>query len=349
MTKFFFNALMELGYNVEISEKSLSKNIEEVNKINMVKLLRYFPNFFRYIFNLATFSPDLLVFFISGTGIGLIGESIFVLIARLMGNRYLLYLNVRGYKYLYNKNRFLHKYLPWLFNGAEGVIVLGKKLREEIETFCNCNIHIVPNCIEDKRSKSFEKRNASNIVNILYLSNITKSKGVWILLETIPEITAQTGNVKFTIAGPWQDKTFKDEVMEYVFKNNIKKFIEFPGPVYTEEKDLLFEKSDLFIFPTTYSLEAMPLVILEAMRASLPIISTDIGVISELVADGETGFTVNPNITEELIEKIIYLMNNSKIRKEMGRKGRKRFEECYSFDVYRNRIMEIIEKHSKGN
>lgn len=344
MTAFFLGALKEGGVEAEISEKSFSKDIEEVNKINILKFFRYFPNIFRFIFKLIVLSPDLVVFFISGTKIGLIAESLFILTTRLMGIRYFLYLEVRGYKKLYDESRLFHRYLRWLFGGSDRVIVLGGKLKEEIESFCNSNIYIVPNCIESKERIYFEKGTTSDIINILYLSNITKSKGAWALLKVIPEIVKDIKNVKFTIAGPWQDRKFKNEVMEYVYKTNIKRFVEFPGPVYGKAKDLLFKESDIFVFPTGYPLEAMPLVILEAMRASLPVISTNVGAISEVVIDGETGFIVQPDKPEELSEKIICLMKNTNARSEMGRKGRERFEEYYSLEAYKSRIKEVMKK-----
>lgn len=344
MTEFFLDASKEAGYKTKISEKSFSNKIAEVNKINIKKFLKCFPNFFRYIFNLITFSPDLVMFFISGTRIGLLGESIFLLITKLMGNQYILYLEVSGYKNLYNKIKFFHKYLPWLFNGAEGIIVLGEMLKKEIESFCNSNIYIIPNCIRNKEREYFEKKNKSDIINILYLSNITKSKGAWTLLEAIPEIVKDMKNAKFTIAGPWQDKKFENEVMKYTSEYNLEKFIDFLGPVYGEEKDLLFRESDIFVFPTDYPLEAMPLVILEAMRASLPVISTNIGAVPEMIINDEIGFIINPNDTNALAKKIVYLTNNSVIREKMGKRGRQRFEKYYSFDAYKNRIKEVLEK-----
>jgi len=83
--------------------------------------------------------------------------------------------------------------------------------------------------------------------------------------------------------------------------------------------------SDIFVFPPSAP-EGHPWVIVEAMAAGLPVISTDQGAISESVLDGENGFIVDPDSPEQIAEKIALLVKNEKLRKEMGRRSREVYE-----------------------
>ena len=76
--------------------------------------------------------------------------------------------------------------------------------------------------------------------------------------------------------------------------------------------------ADIFIFPTYYRNEGHPWVIVEALAAGLPIISTDKGAIIESVIDGYNGYIVKPKSPNQITEKIIKLMNDKNLRDQMS-------------------------------
>ena len=77
------------------------------------------------------------------------------------------------------------------------------------------------------------------------------------------------------------------------------------------------------IFVLTSRFEGLPLVIIEAMFAGLPVVASNVGGISELVIDGRTGFLTDAGWLDDLVEKLLYLINNPKERQRMGEAGRK--------------------------
>ncbi len=347
MTDFFLRSLKKLGYKFKLSSKTFSRDISEVNKINVLKFLRYFPNLFRFLRNLLTYSPVLVVFFISVTRIGLLGEGVFILLTQLLGKKYILYLQGRGYQELCMDSPIFCRYLTLIFSRAKGCIILGESLVESIEGFSRGEIYVIPNCVEDTRKNKNamqQKGEDSNALKILFLANLTASKGVWTLLKAIPEVISELKDIRFIIAGPWQDEELENSVMKFISDNSIEDFVQFPGPFYGEEKEKIFERSDLFVFPTNYPLETFGLVNLEAMRASLPVISTDIGTIPEVVVDGKTGFIIQPEDVDGLAKKIIYLAKHAEIRRKMGKTGRKRFEVYYTFETYTKNVCMVMRK-----
>jgi glycosyltransferase involved in cell wall biosynthesis len=92
----------------------------------------------------------------------------------------------------------------------------------------------------------------------------------------------------------------------------------------------------------------MSLAVLEAMRASLPVISTDVGAMSEAVIDGVTGFLVPPDDPEALAKRILELARNAPMRSAMGQAGRRRYDREFTLAVYEENVREILERVTAG-
>ncbi|MFV1980931.1 MAG: glycosyltransferase family 4 protein [Rhodothermia bacterium] len=75
--------------------------------------------------------------------------------------------------------------------------------------------------------------------------------------------------------------------------------------------------------------EGFPISILEAMRAGLPVVATDVGGVSEAVIDGETGIVTSPRDAEVLGNAIQRLLSDPLLRDSMGKKGRQRYVEHF--------------------
>jgi len=89
----------------------------------------------------------------------------------------------------------------------------------------------------------------------------------------------------------------------------------------------ILERTDVFVLAS--KTETLPISILEAMRAGLPVIASDVGGVSEEVVDGETGILVAPGSVEELSAAISRMMADKALRIAMGSSGRKRFEQHF--------------------
>lgn len=77
---------------------------------------------------------------------------------------------------------------------------------------------------------------------------------------------------------------------------------------------------DVFALPSLW--EGMPLSILEAMHAGVPVVANDVGSVAEAVADGETGFVVVPGDEAALHERLARLLGDEQLRRQLGERGR---------------------------
>ena len=109
--------------------------------------------------------------------------------------------------------------------------------------------------------------------------------------------------------------------------------MEFNGVVIGKEKVDFLLDSDIFVFPSYYLFEGHPLVIIEAMAAGCPVISTNIASIPETVIHGENGFLVEPKASGKMAENIEILIKNGELRKKMGLRSRQIYEEKYTLET----------------
>src|SRR5207247_9173249 len=118
--------------------------------------------------------------------------------------------------------------------------------------------------------------------------------------------------------------------------------VSYVGPKYGEEKMRIMAESDIFVFPSFQ--ECLPLVILEAMSSSLPVVATGQGGIPDLVEDGVTGFLVPVGDAAAVADRLATLIQQPGLRATMGDKGRERFLERFTLDRFDAGIGSIFER-----
>jgi glycosyltransferase involved in cell wall biosynthesis len=105
------------------------------------------------------------------------------------------------------------------------------------------------------------------------------------------------------------------------------------------DTDVILSQSDIFALATNW--EGFPITILEAMRAGLPVIATDVDGVREAVTDQVTGYLVPRGDTEALKEKLAALLSSSTLRLQMGSAGRRRYESEFTQAIMLARIASI--------
>jgi glycosyltransferase involved in cell wall biosynthesis len=105
--------------------------------------------------------------------------------------------------------------------------------------------------------------------------------------------------------------------------------VRFLGPIPHIEMPSVYASADVFCLPSWW--EAMPLSVLEAMAAGLPVVATATGDVSRAVDDGITGRLVPPRRPDLLAAALADLLDDPETRRQMGRAGRRRVKERFDF------------------
>lgn len=103
----------------------------------------------------------------------------------------------------------------------------------------------------------------------------------------------------------------------------------------------LMQEADLFVLTSNW--EGLPLTIIEAMGAGLPVIATDVGGVGELIEHGKTGYLVPPNSDDQLLKRLKELIPDAGKLRQMGRAGRKRYEDCFTFSTMAHKTLAVYE------
>lgn len=228
-------------------------------------------------------------------------------------------------------------------------ILLSPLLYQDISGFVKeSEVYYCPNGIPEASliHKQATAPKIPKVPTILFLSNLIESKGVFVLLEACVLLKEKQIPFRCVFIGGEGDITasqFQDKVMQL----NLQDEVEYQGKKYGVEKEAAFVEAAIFAFPTYYKSECFPLVALEAMQYTLPVISTFEGAIPEVIIDGVNGFLVPQQNVEALADKLEILIRNPELRNEMGLAGTKMYEEKYTLEIFEKRLLAILQDAHK--
>jgi len=107
----------------------------------------------------------------------------------------------------------------------------------------------------------------------------------------------------------------------------------------SREVERILSQSHIFVLPSRW--EGFPLTILEAMRAGLPVVASDVGGVREAVIDGRTGFLTRPGDLNDLQRHIDNLLQDSALRGTLGSNGRQHFLNMFTQDKMLGQIRSV--------
>jgi glycosyltransferase involved in cell wall biosynthesis len=181
-------------------------------------------------------------------------------------------------------------------------------------------------------------------VVILYVGRLEPVKGVNYLLHAAKKLIPHYKNIKFLIVGDGSLRNEYETCTKFFSDNII-----FTG--FRKDIPELMNISDIFMLPSLS--EDMSNVVMEAGASGLPVISTEVGAVPQIVLDGKTGILVKPRDVDGLVDALKKVIDIPLLAKEMGRRGRKRMEEEYSWEIICKRIENVyenvIEDYKQGN
>ena len=195
----------------------------------------------------------------------------------------------------------------------------------------------VENSVFDIPNSKEECRKTLNLSTtgfiILFVGALTKSKGLQILIKTMPQIIKAVPETKLIIAG----EGYHREKLEQLASNlGVDKHVQFVG-LLRKSLPLYMKSSDVFTLPSFQ--ENFPVAILEAMAAGIPVIASRVGGIKDIITDGKTGLLLEPGDVDGLTEAILRIHGDEYLSSQMSKEAQK-LVESYSWE----RVAEETEK-----
>lgn len=178
----------------------------------------------------------------------------------------------------------------------------------------------------------------SEQIQVIYYSHYIKSKGLDDLVAAIPLILKENPNVTFLFVGAWDTESHRESVMGFVESAGIGKFVRFLGVLTGDDKCSHLERSDIFVLPTYFEFEGLPLSILEAMSFGCAVIATNHAAISSVVEDGVNGLICKPNNPQDLASKILLLLNDRQNLLRIQTNNINKFQDFFTAERFGERL-----------
>jgi glycosyltransferase involved in cell wall biosynthesis len=152
---------------------------------------------------------------------------------------------------------------------------------------------------------------------LLFVGRPSVWKGFPFLIEAFARLRAERPDLRLTVVG---DGPERREQEARVRAQGLGDAVVFTG--YQSQKQVAdwLGKADALVLPSL--IEGVPVVLMEAGAAGLPVVATNVGGVSELVRDGVSGFLVPPGSAEVLLPPLRALLDDPELRARMGGAGR---------------------------
>lgn len=178
----------------------------------------------------------------------------------------------------------------------------------------------------------------------LYLGNLMVEKGVLVLLQACEELRRECPEFICHFVGAASMDMGLDEFRAQVAERQLQGNVIVHGPLYGADKEAMLSRVGALVFPTYYHNECFPFVILEAMKAGLPVISTEEGAIPDMVVNGESGLLVARKDCTALAGAMRSLMENRQLALKMGACGKEHYEARFKTEHFINTVRDLLRR-----
>ena len=224
-----------------------------------------------------------------------------------------------------------------------------KNVITAIEYELKCNVEIIPMGVDTSR---FNPNKASDLRNvfeeeylILSVGRLVDKKGIKYLIMAMEDVIKVFPKAKLIIGGSGPEKEKLENLSASL---GLKENVIFVG--YIENSDLpkYYASSDIFVLPSIETkggdTEGLGVVLLEAMACGTPVIGSNIGGITDIILNNETGFLTQPENPKDIAEKIIELLSNEKTRQRVSDNALKMITEKFSWDIVTKLFSNIYQR-----
>lgn len=300
------------------------------------KTIKAITSYMIFIKELLIRKPD-IVHIHSSFGASFYRKALFIKLAAMKGMPVINHIHGADFDDFYkNRSAKTKNKIRLLYDKCDILIALSDEWKKNLSELVPENkINIIENYsvihVQDRKM-------IRNTETILFMGFLCERKGCFDIPKIVEKVCKKIPNAKFVLAGSGEDHNVK-KINEMCHRYGVEKNIIMPGWVRGDRKDDLLRTAEIFFLPS-YN-EGMPMSILDAMGYGLPIVSTKIGGIPQIVHDRENGFVFEPGDIEGFSNAIIELLTNNDERYKMGQESLKIVKEEYSLEQHIEKIIHL--------
>lgn len=309
-------------HHLDTSDRRAS--LQNIGRWDIVNVLLGLKNALQLALQLR--GPSGVVYLpISQSAPAFLRDSLFIHVAALQGWRVALHLRGSEFDEFYDTAPpLLRRWIRCTFRCVTSVAVMGESLRHLFDALVRADrIAVVPNGTPDFPLDPDVREPHT----VLCLGNLLERKGLYESLDAALRIVAGHPGARVVFAGQFRTAGEAAAARERVAAAAGR--IEFLPPVAGFAKRAVLQRASLLLFPPVRP-EGHPRVILEAMAAGMPVVTTDRGAIAETVLDGVTGYVLPDPDPAALADRVLAILHDDDLRRRMSEAARNRYLERYT-------------------
>ncbi|MBJ90398.1 MAG: hypothetical protein CMO98_11140 [Woeseia sp.] len=247
-------------------------------------------------------------------------KSIYLWLARLLRCSIIWHFHApdKDFNDFLSHGKFLRAYVDTVLGCCKTIVVLSKswlKIAEEL--IPNGNFKVIYNPIPaDWLKKSAEPSMVGKTQTVFYLGHLIPRKGYDDLIHAFAKCHDQFKDWKLVFAGSGE----LEQAQFLAEKCGIAKNVEFLGWIQEPQIIEQFDKASIFVLPSYQ--EGLPMSMLEAMAVGIPVITTPVGGVPDVIISGTNGILVDPGDIDAITDALVMLMESPEICSTIGREGR---------------------------
>lgn len=217
----------------------------------------------------------------------------------------------------------------WLLRQSTALLVLDQESVGELTAlgFAPDQLVAIFNGVDTEGFHSCpHQRAAPDSLQVIYVGRLAREKGVDLLLQSwqmVCQQVADPAKIYLTILGNGPDEA---KLLQLAATLGVESSVTFAGAVTNVAERL--QQADLFVLPS-YS-EGMPNALLEAMACGLPVVSTAVGSVPQIITAGENGLLAKPGDATDLAKQLLCLLHNENLRVTLGQRAVAHIQAHYS-------------------
>lgn len=193
--------------------------------------------------------------------------------------------------------------------GVRQIITVSESLKQQMEDrgYDADRLSAVPNGVP-KPAQLRSDQPPAGTWTLGTVALLRPRKGIEVLLDAVALLKAREYSVRLRAVGPFENAEYEREIRDRIRGLHLDDVVEFTG--FTNDVNAELAKMDLFVLPSLFG-EGMPMVVLEAMAAGVPVVATDVEGVSEAILDGWNGVVPRPGNPHRLADAIAGVMDGS--------------------------------------
>jgi len=330
-----------------IVEIRSSKVLASVGRFSFSKALSLVPLVARTWLKFATFRPRVLYYTAgSGAWIPFIRDFVFLSLCRPLFHRTLIHYHSGNLVEFLEGSKIRSLIGRWIYGRGAWTIRLGKSCPAPL--YPGNQVFDVPNGID--APDNLPPRQLSASFRILFLGNLFEDKGVIDLIDAVAVLASKHPiPITLSLIGGWPDPETRVKIEKRIRLLPANVLCPPPAPLYGAEKWEALSNHDVFAFPSYYSSENFPLVIIEAMAAGLPVVASDWRGIPSLIENDVTGWVVPPKDVPKLAGTLENLLLDPVLRSSIARRAHDRYRKDLTASSYIGAMRSVLLKASNTN